>query len=164
MMKNILSRGRTQRRHSDLVGIDFGASATKVARLKQQGEAVTLVGIDLLPAVDFSAPSTRIELPRSITSYYGCLSYTCPDAVIRMLNTPVAAETETLSDAKIQELLNVSSEYRVSARLIGRGKGRQDSSFLAAAIPRDDVEYMINMFPAGPPAPASLEVSGLARR
>jgi len=43
-----------------------------------------------------------------------------------------------------------------------RGKGRQDSSFLAAAIPNDDVGFMLNMFPVGPPAPASLEVSGLA--
>lgn len=33
---------------------------------------------------------------------------------------------------------------------------------LAAAIPEDDIRFMLNMFPAGPPAPASLEVSGLS--
>jgi Tfp pilus assembly PilM family ATPase len=30
------------------------------------------------------------------------------------------------------------------------------------AIPQDDVRYLLNLFPSGPPAPASLEVSGLA--
>ena len=43
-----------------------------------------------------------------------------------------------------------------------KGKGRQDSNFLAAAIPEDDVRFLLNMFPAGPPAPASVEVAGLA--
>ncbi len=162
MIKKTFSKKQAQRHHSDLVGIDFSTTATKVVRLKQSGDNVSLSGIDLLPPVDFHSASTRIELPRNMLSYYSCLCYTCPEAVIRMVNTPLQEGNSVLSDSKIRELLNVTDDYRPSARLINQGKGRQDSSFLAAAIPQDDVGFMLNMFPAGPPAPASLEVSGLA--
>ena len=162
MIKTPTLKKPIQRRYSDLVGIDFATTATKIVRLKQSGDAVSLAGIDMLPAVNFHAASSRIELPRNMVSHYGCLCYSCPEAVIRLVNTPLQGDTDTLSDAKIRELLNVTPDYRPSARLITRGKGRQDSSFLAAAIPQDDVGFMLNMFPVGPPAPASLEVSGLA--
>lgn len=163
MIKKTTLIKRTQkRRHNDLVGIDFASTGTKIVRLKQTGDEVSLVGVDELPAVDFNAVSTRIELPRNMLTHYGCLCYSCPEAVIRMVNTPLPDDSETLRDSKIRELLNVTEDYRPSARLIHKGKGRQDSSFLAAAIPQDDVGFMLNMFPAGPPAPASLEVSGLS--
>ena len=162
MIKQMLSKKRSQRRYSDLVGIDFANSATKVVRLKQIGSDVSLVGIDLLPAVDFGAASARIELPRNLMTNYSCLSYSRPESVMRLVNTPLPVDDEKLPDAKLRELLSVEEDFRVSARLIKRGKGRQDSSLLAVAMPQDDVDFMLNMFPAGPPAPASLEISGLS--
>lgn len=162
MIKQMLSKKRSERRYSDLVGIDFANTATKVVRLKQIGSDVSLIGIDLLPAVDFSSASAKIELPRNMVTYYSCLSYSRPEAVVRLVNTTLPADDEILPDAKLRELLSVGEDFRVSARLIKRGRGRQDSSLLAAAIPQDDVGFMLNMFPAGPPAPASLEISGLS--
>jgi Tfp pilus assembly PilM family ATPase len=162
MIKNMLEKKRSQRRYSDLIGIDFANTATKVVRLNQRGKDVSLTGIDLLPAIDFGSASARIELPRNMTAYYGCLTYSRPEAVVRLVNTPLPADDEALPDAKLRELLSVGEDFRVSARLIKRGKGRQDSSLLAVAMPQDDVGFMLNMFPAGPPAPASLEISGLS--
>ena len=162
MIKKALSKSRSQRRFTDLVGVDFSTTATKVVRLNNQKGKLSLAGLDLLPAVDFGAVASRMELPRNMTSYYGCLAYTGSAAVVRMVNAPLPANDETLPEPKLRELLNVTEDYRVSARLLKRGKGRQDSSLLAAAIPQDDVRYLLGMFPAGPPAPASLEVSGLA--
>ncbi|MDH3981637.1 MAG: pilus assembly protein PilM [Kiritimatiellaceae bacterium] len=162
MIKKTKSEKETQRRFADLVGIDFATTATKVARLKMAKGEMVLAGLDLLPAVDFGAPASRFELPRSIVSNYGCLSYTGRDAVARMVNTQLPADDDGLAEEKLRELLNVTEEYRVSARLVRRGRGRQDSSLLAAAIPSDDVRFMLNMFAAGAPAPASLEISGLS--
>jgi len=162
MIKDILDKARSKQRCRDLIGIDIASTATKVVRLKQTGKDVTLTGIDLLPAVDFGSASARLGLPRNLTTYYGCLTYSRPEAVVRLVNTPLSAEEETLSDAKLRELLSVGDDFRVSARLIKRGQGRQDSSLMAVAIPQDDVGFMLNMFPAGPPAPASLEISGLS--
>lgn len=162
MIKQMLSKKRSQRRYSDLVGIDFAHSATKIVRLKQVGNEVSLTGIDLLPAVDFSSESARIELPRNMMTNYSCLSYSRPEAVVRLVNTPLSADDENLPEAKLRDLLSVDEDFRVSARLIKRGKGRQDSSLLAVGMPQDDVGFMLDMFPAGPPAPASLELSGLS--
>jgi Tfp pilus assembly PilM family ATPase len=161
LIEKIGSKNRSQKRLADLVGIDFSTTATKVVRLKQNKSETTLAGMDLLPAVDFSQTSKRIELPRNMSSNYGCIAYSGPAAVTRMVNAPLSG-SEALPEKKIRELLNVTDDFRVSARLIQQGKGRRDSSFLAAAIPKDDVKYLLNMFPAGPPAPASIEVAGLS--
>jgi Tfp pilus assembly PilM family ATPase len=163
-IKKLLNKSKdmTQRSSSDLVGVDFSTTATKVVRLKKTKSELALLGIDLLPAVDFKTAARRIELPRNILANYGCLAYSGTASVVRMVNAPLAAEEDKLPEAKLRELLNVDADYRVSAMLAKRGNGRQDSSFLAAAVPEDDVRFLLNMFPAGPPAPASVEVAGLA--
>ena len=153
---------RPQRKTTDLVGIDFSTTATKVVRLKKTKEEISLVGIDLLPAVDLGSPSQRLELPRNMVTHYVCMAYSGPSSMVRMVNTPLAGEESAIPDAKLRELLNVDADYRVSAQLIKKGKGRKDSSFLTAAIPTDDVHFLLNMFPVGPPAPASVEVAGLS--
>lgn len=162
MLKNVVKKDRGKRRLTDLIGVDFSTTATKVVRLKSAKGAYSLAGLDLLPPVDFKETAKRIELPRNMSTYYGCLAYTAPSAVVRIVNTPLAANEEMVPDSKLRELLNVTNDYRIFANLIRRGKGRQDSSLLAAAIPNDDARFLINMFPSGPPAPASLEISGLA--
>jgi Tfp pilus assembly PilM family ATPase len=161
-MKKAIKSDELRRSHSDLVGIDFSTTATKVVRLKKIKGELALAGIDLQPAVDFGAVARRMELPRNMGTNYGCLTYSGKDAVVRMINAPLQGEDTMLPPAKLRELLNVGSDYRVSAQLMKQGRGRQDSSFLAAAMPEDDVRFLLGMFPAGPPAPASIEVAGLS--
>ncbi|MEA2069274.1 MAG: hypothetical protein U9P12_08745, partial [Verrucomicrobiota bacterium] len=96
MIKKVLSKSRAQRRFTDLVGVDFSTTATKVVRLNNQKGKLSLAGLDLLPAVDFSAVASRMELPRNMASYYGCLAYTGSSAVVRMVNAPIPANDETL--------------------------------------------------------------------
>lgn len=153
---------RSQKRFADLVGLDFSTTATKVVRLKKTKDAITLLGMDLLPAVDFNSASRRLELPRNITANYGCLAYSGLASVVRMVNAPLSPEEATLPEAKLRELLNVEEGFRVSSVLVKRGRGRQDSNFLSAAIPQEDVRFLLNMFPSGSPAAASVEVAGLA--
>lgn len=155
-----MSASQAQKGYTDLVGVDFSTTATKVARLKLVKGTLQLIGIDLLPAVDFEGPSSRFELPRNFSANYGCMSYTGKSAVVRMINTQLPEGGPT--DDFLRNLLNVGDDYRASARLIRPGKSRQDSSLLAAAIPKRDAQFILDMFPAGPPAPASLEVSGLS--
>ncbi|MEE9367809.1 MAG: pilus assembly protein PilM [Pontiella sp.] len=162
MIKKVINKSRAKRRFSDLVGIDFSTTATKVVRLKDNKGVLSLAGIDLMPAIDLSSAATRIDLPRNIAAHYGCLSYTGNAAVVRMINTQIPGNEDQVPESKLRELLNVTDDFRVSAQLIKKGKGRQDSSLLAVAIPKDDVRYILDMFPAGPPAPASLEISGLS--
>lgn len=146
----------------NLVGIDFSTTSTKVVRLKRNKAELVLMGIDLLPAIDFGAGARRLELPRNMTANYSCLAYTGAASVVRMVNAVLPEEQTVLPDSKLRELLNVEDEFRVSAMLAKKGQARQDSSFLAVAIPEKDAGFMLSMFPSGPPAPASIEVAGLA--
>lgn len=156
------SKVRFRRRSNDVVGIDFSSTATKLVRLKRTGEQVSLVGLEVMPALDFDAEVDRFDLPRKLTSYYCNLCYSGVGAVIRILHTPLRAEETAPPTSKLRELLNVKSDFRVASYLLRHGKGRLDSNLLAVAIPQDDVNRMLGMFPSGPPAPASLEVSGLS--
>ena len=151
-----------QMKTADLVGIDFSSTATKAVRLKKGKEGISLAGVDLLPVVDFGAPPRRLELPRNMVAHYGCLTYSGLSSVVRVVNAPLGDNEVKLSDEKLRALLNVDDNYRVSATLLKDSSGRQDSSFLAAAVPEEDVRFLLSMFPAGPPAPASVEVSGLS--
>lgn len=162
MIKKATRQNRTKKRFTDLVGIDFSTTDTKVVRLKQNKSDLALAGMDILPAVDFGLAANRVELPRTMTTNYSCLAYSGPAAVVRMVSAQMQSGEDTLPEKRIRELLNVTDDFRVSAQLITAGKGRHDSSLLAAAIPQDDLKFLLNMFPSGPPAPASIEVSGLA--
>lgn len=161
-IKKAIKNSRLQRKAPSLVGIDFSTTATKVVRFKKNKTELVLMGIDLLPAVDFGSVAHRVELPRNMAAHYGCLAYTGTSSVVRMVNALLPEGQMDLSGRKLRELLNVGDDYRVSAVLAKKGQGRQGSSFLAAAIPEDDVHFLLSMFPSGPPAPASVEVSGLS--
>jgi len=154
---------RTQRKVSDLVGVDFSITGTKVVRLKKmKGGRISLVGIDLLPALDLTASKCSLKLSKQLTTHYVNLVYSGKEAVARVLNVPLPAGEEMLSDEKLRELLNVSEEYRVSAGLLKRESGRKDSMFLAAAIPESIIKTVLSSFETGAPALASIEVAGLA--
>ena len=162
MSKTNKNKGRPEKRFSDLVGIDFSTTATKVVRLRKSKGVCSLVGMDHLPPIDFNTLAAGLELPRNLMTHYACLAYSGPRSVLRMINAPLKEDDEALPEEKLRELLNVTDDFRASVKLIQRGKGRKDSSFLAAAIPKDDVQFIRNLFPAGPPAPASVEVAGLS--
>lgn len=162
MRKNNKSLNPAQKRFADLVGIDFSKTATKAVRLKKTKEGCALVGMELLPPIDFNVPSHSLELPRQLAANYCCLAYNGPGSVIRMVNAPVGEGEEVLPETKLRELLNINEDFRVSVKLTNRGAGRKDSTFLASAIPKHDLENMLRLFPAGPPAAASIEVAGLS--
>jgi len=154
---------RTQRKVSDLLGVDFSSTGTKVVRLrKAKGGQISLVGIDLLPALDLTASKCSLKLPKQLVTHYANLVYSGKEAVARVLNVPLPPDEDMLPDEKLRELLNVSEEYRVSAGLLKRASGRKDSMLLAAAIPESIIKTVLSSFEVGSPALASVEVAGLA--
>jgi Tfp pilus assembly PilM family ATPase len=163
-MKRAKEKGAAQSRQrlSDLVGIDFAATGTKVVRIKNGRNGFSLCGIDQLPRVDFTEEVKRLELPKNLESYYGCLTYSGRESVVRMINAALPQDEQMLPADKLRELLNVSADYRVGAFLSRYSKGRKESSLMAAAIPDKDAHYLLNMFPSGAPAPCSIEVAGLS--
>jgi len=162
MTGKAMRKGRVQRRLTDLVGIDFSTTGTKVVRMKRGKSGLVLTGLDLLPPVEVGNEGGRLELPRSLVSNYGCLVYTGSASVVRMVNTQLEGEDSSLPESRLRELLNVRDDFRVNAKLITKGKGGKDSSLLAAAIPSDDVRVFLDQFAEGAPSPVSIEVASLS--
>lgn len=156
------TRGRSKKRYAELVGVDFSTTATKVVRLKKGRNELSLVGMDLLPAVSFTEPAAKVEIPRNLVTNYGCVAYSALSSVVRMVNAPLPADEEKLPLEELRKMLNVEGDFRVSSKLVKRGSGRSESSFLAAAIPDSDVRFVLDSFPSGSPAPASVEIAGLS--
>lgn len=153
---------REKKGYSDLVGIDFSPAATLVVRLKKTRSAISLVGLEQLPGVDLADDQATFHLEKHLAANYGCLTYSGENTVLRAVAAPLAEGEAGLSESALQDLLNIGDEFRVSAKLLQRGRGRQDSTFLAAAIPEKDTEAILRFFEVGAPAALALEVAGLS--
>jgi len=154
---------RKQRKVFDLVGIDFSSTGTRVVRLKKKKDgAVVLTGMDILPAIDLTQQQCSATLPKPLSPHYANVAYSGGEAVARVLNVPLPAGEKMLSDEKLRESLNVSSDYRVSATILKKGQGRQDTTFLAAAVPNKVITSILSCFSTGSPAVASVQVAGVA--
>jgi len=154
---------RTQRKVLDLVGIDFSTTGTKVVRLKKtKGGGVSLMGMDILPAVDLTTTKCSLKLSKQLTTHYANVVYSGSEAMARVLNAPLPAGEIMLSDTKLRESLHVSEEYRVSATILQKGQGRKDSRFLVSAVPNSIITSVLSSFETGSPAVASVEVAGIA--
>ena len=154
---------RKQRKVFDLVGIDFSSTGTRVVRLKKKKDgAVVLTGMDLFPLVDLTKKECLSALPKAFSPHYANVAYSGGEAVARVLNAPLPAGEKMLSDEKLRESLNVSSDYRVSATILKKGQGRQDTMFLAAAVPNKVITSILSCFSTGSPAVASVQVAGVA--
>lgn len=162
MVGKIINKRRMQRRLIDLVGIDFSTTGTKVVRMKKGKSGLVLTGLDLLPPITIGDGVAALELPRSLISNYGCIVYTGSASVVRMVNTKLENDETSLSEVKLRELLNVNEDFRVNAQLITKGTGGKDASLLAAAIPSGDVQFFLDQFAEGSPAPISIEVASLS--
>ncbi len=115
-IKKAMKGSRLKQVAPNLVGIDFSTTATKVVRIKKNKGEMVLMGVDLLPAIDFGVAARRIELPRNMAAHYGCLTYTATSSVVRMVNTVLPEGQTELPDHKLRELLNVDPAPSLQVR------------------------------------------------
>lgn len=152
-----------RRDYSDVLGVDIGASGTKVVRLKRINGQATVVGVELLPVISLNAePSTLapLQLPKSLKAKYVALATSSPGAMVKLLTFP--AHTGKSVDAHVNELMGLgeNAEFRVGYEVVQ--ETRTEIRVLAVALPDALAVAMCRLFPEGTPAPCSVEVSGMA--
>lgn len=153
-----------KRNYSDVLGVDVGASATKLVRIKRLNGNPTLVAADILPAISLSpqgvTSSFLSQLPKEIKSRYVALTTSTSNAIIKLLTFPPHAEKST--EDHVTELMGLgnNSDFRVGYELVM--ETRAESRVLAVALPNSIALTLSGLFPEGVPAPCSVEVSGLA--
>ena len=147
----------------DVVGIDFGTSATKAVRIKADAAgALTVVAADVLPpcplpAEDEAAP-VPISIPRPLAAWSASLAFTSRKAVIKLVTEPKGT---TYNLASAAELLGLQKDHglRIGFR---RYESGEEKSVLFIGVPEAEVARLPGLMPAGKPMAASAELAGLA--
>ena len=153
----------TRKGVSELTGVDLSTTGVKIVRLRKVKGAITLVDADLLPPVQLGDESSELVIPKTLVSNYAALAYTGESSVIRVIQMPCDPEAkEEELEPTLRQHLNVDENHRAGCYVIQQGKGKQDSTLLAVAIPKSDFSNIIYRFSSGAPAAYSLELSGLA--
>lgn len=145
---------------ADVVGIDFGGSATKVVRLHRNADQLFLDGVEQLPA--FSTDEPSFSVPPKLKARYAALATSVPTATAKLLTFPGAIDASVESTLGKNLGIHADDDCRVSYRIVSEGSGRTESRVLAAALPEADAAVIMAPFHAGLPAPSSLELSPLA--
>lgn len=153
-----------KRNYSDVLGVDVGASGTKLVRIKRINGSLALVAADVLPAISLSeeagAPLLSSSLPKGFKASYVALATSSSASVIKLLTFPPSSEKST--DDQVNELMGLddSSNFRVGYELVTQT--RAETRVLAAALPDATARVLCSHFPVGVPAPCAVEVSGVA--
>jgi len=166
-----------KRRPSDVVGVEIASSSVRVVRMTKANDGSILVtAAALLPAVERPAappvqdpqqpvpvqPPQPIHLPSELKGKYACLVIPGDTCVVKLLSFP--GHFTDAAAAKVVESVGVENPdaHRISYRLVSEGHGKAESRVLAVAVPEQDASVAVQMFPAGVPAPFSVEVAPLA--
>lgn len=153
-----------RRNYSDVVGVDVGASGTKVVRLKRIRGVITVMAADILPAVVLPEAEETVIAPlvlsKALKGRYAALAVSKAGGVVKLLSFPAHAGKST--DDHVHELMGLgdATQYRLGYELIT--ESRTETRVLAAALPDESARRLCQLFPAGVPAPCSIEIAGLA--
>ncbi len=152
----------------DVVGLDFGTTGLKCVRLKKTPAGIILVGADIIAPVLFpsdpeSLPNPpALVLPKALQASYGALALPSDQAIIKVLSFPGEFTAETEHQIVPHMGLEKPDLFRINYKILINGHARSESRVLAAGYPSAQAAFAPRLFPLGPPAPCSIEISGLA--
>jgi len=155
---------------SELLAADFSTTGTKLLKVKADSKAgLQVIGVELLPPtplLDRAAPRDLLHgLEKPFRSNYVALTSSSPGAVVRLLSLPGQLEGAQAIEAHLREHAGLEGRYRLAysaakSTAAARG-GKAEAKYLAVAMPEAEAQALLEMVNVGPPAPWSIEVSGL---
>ena len=147
----------------DVVGIDFGTSATKAVRIKADaGGKMTVVAADVLPPCPMPAEGEEappaLSIPRPLAAWTASLAFTSRKAVIKLVTEPKGT---TYNMASAPELLGLQKDHglRIGLKRFENGEG---NSVLFVGVPGEEVARLPGLMPSGKPMASCAELAGLA--
>lgn len=161
-----LNLNRFKRREpTELLGLDFGASALKAVRIRNTKDGLSMLDAGLLPPVAIPAAQTgkvaALEIPKELSSNYAAVALSSPNTVAKLINLPQQAGAKDIGE-QIREQFGVGEDYRIETDLPKGAKPRGGRKMLAAAMPEGMIANLLAATQSGPPAPRSCEISAMA--
>lgn len=150
---------KMKRRATEVTGIDFGKTATKVVHLRKNGDGIVMATAELLPAL---SESGGFKLPPGIKTRYVAIAVSSPGATAKLLTFPGAIDAAFENTLAKNMGMEADTDDRMAYRIITEGTGRVESRVLATTIPEQDAAAVMAHFETGLPVPCSLELAPLA--
>jgi len=151
---------------TDVLGVDFGATATKVARLRKGDAETTLLAADLLPPIgrpwETEEAPAPLALSPKLKAKHAALALSGSDASVKLLVLTGHAEAAIADKVMSSMGIDDDSDHRVAYKVIGEGTGRSETRVLAVSLQEAQAHAAVATLPSGTPAPYSVELSGLA--
>jgi hypothetical protein len=152
------------RKITDILALDVGATSVKAVRLKRAGSALQLLETEVLESVDLGgATPPRLELDKKLHAPYLALSYSGRSAQVRYLDVPGKTPAAGAAlEGRLRKLMGVAAEFRVAGSVVRGTPTGTDARMLGVAIPVEDLRRLRGLVPDNRPNLISLEISGLA--
>jgi len=148
---------------TDVVGVDFGSTSTKLVRIRKSGSKTNLVDADVMPAFELNSEDKEtLSVPKKLAAPYAAACSAGEDAHVRFMFIASNLNDRRAIHQRVAKSLGLGREYRVGHTLVQRGKDQIDHKVLAAGMPVQEVRAVRNLFSAKKPSLISLENAGLA--
>lgn len=148
---------------TDVVGVDFGSTSTKLVRIRGGGGKNSLVDADVMPAFDvFDGNGETIRVPKKLSAPYAAACVAGEDAHVRFMFIASKLNDRRAIQQRVGKSLGLGREYRVGHTIVEKGKDQIDHKVLAAGMPLSEVRAVRGLFSARRPSLVSLENAGLA--
>jgi len=151
---------------SEVVGIDFGATGTKVVRMKRSKEGLLITGVTELSPVTLETSNEQcvnFSLPKSVRSRNVAFAYSGRGAIVRLVNVPGFSRNSANADDTVRSQVGLDRGYRLGYTITSlAGRGKQEVSLIAVGVPSEETEWLLELVTKTGPSPVSMEVSALA--
>lgn len=149
---------------TDVVGVDFGSTSTKLVRIRKTVSGFSLVDANVMPAFDIHGDKVpnKLGLSKKLSAPYAAACLTGPSNHVRFMFVPNKLTDTKSIQTRVAKSLGLEKDFRVGFSLVERGKDGVDHKVLAAAMPKGQLQTTRKLFSANKPSLVSLEIAGLA--
>lgn len=154
----------TQPKITDVLGVDFGSTSTKLVRIRTLAGKISLVDADVMPAFELEgeSASSKLNVPKKLSAPYVAAALTGQESHVRFMFISSKLNDGRAIQQRVAKSLSLSREYRVGYTIVEKGKDELDHKVLAAGIPTQEVQTVRNLFASNHPSLVSMEIAGLS--
>lgn len=149
---------------TDVVGVDFGTTSTKLVRIRKSGGKLSLVDADVMPMFDLRSGdgSHKLTVPKKLNAPYVAACHAGEESHVRFMFISSKLNDARSIQQRVGKSLGLGKEFRVGYTIVEKGKDEMDHKVLAAGMPLVEVQNLRRLFASRHPSLVSLEVAGLS--
>lgn len=114
----------TQPKITDVLGVDFGSTSTKLVRIRTLAGKISLVDADVMPAFELEgeSASSKLNIPKKLSAPYVAAALTGQESHVRFMFISSKLNDGRAIQQRVAKSLSLSREYRVGYTIVEKAK------------------------------------------